>query len=104
MNACQLYALVLALSLTAPAVRAESPSPSDVGTMRTVRLATFNASLNHNTTGQLVTDLSSPTNAQARGAAAACSDTTQSGPAVSVLADSNCSPTVPPPALRFTRR
>jgi len=69
MNACRLSALLLALSLTAPAMRAESPSPSDEVTMRTVRFATFNASLNRNAAGQLITDLSSPTNAQARNVA-----------------------------------
>jgi hypothetical protein len=37
--------------------------------MRTVRFATFNASLNRNAAGQLITDLSSPTNAQARNVA-----------------------------------
>jgi hypothetical protein len=37
--------------------------------MRTVRFATFNASLNRNSSGQLITDLSSPTNAQARSVA-----------------------------------
>jgi hypothetical protein len=50
-------------------VRAESPSPSDEAAMRTVRFATFNASLNRNAAGQLVTDLSSPANAQARSVA-----------------------------------
>jgi len=69
MNACRLSALLLALSLTAPAMRAESPSPSDEVTLRTVRFATFNASLNRNAAGQLITDLSSPTNAQARNVA-----------------------------------
>jgi Endonuclease/Exonuclease/phosphatase family len=69
MNACRLSALLLALSFTAPAMRAESPSPSDEVTMRTVRFATFNASLNRNAAGQLITDLSSPTNAQARNVA-----------------------------------
>jgi len=69
MNVRRLSALLLILSLTAPAARAESPLPSDEGTMRTVRFATFNASLNRNAAGQLVTDLSSPTNAQARSVA-----------------------------------
>jgi hypothetical protein len=50
-------------------MRAESPSPSDEVTLRTVRFATFNASLNRNAAGQLITDLSSPTNAQARNVA-----------------------------------
>jgi Endonuclease/Exonuclease/phosphatase family len=35
------------------------------GPPRTVRFATFNASLNRNVAGQLITDLSTPTNAQA---------------------------------------
>jgi hypothetical protein len=69
MNVCRLSALLLILSLTSPAARAESPSPSDDATMRTIRFATFNASLNRNSAGQLVTDLSSPTNAQARNVA-----------------------------------
>jgi hypothetical protein len=45
--------------LTAPAAQA-------TGDHHTVRFATFNASLNRGAAGQLVTDLSTPDNAQAR--------------------------------------
>jgi 3-phytase len=38
-------------------------------TSSTIRFAQFNASLNRNTEGQLVTDLSTPDNAQAKAAA-----------------------------------
>lgn len=69
MNAWRLSAFFLTFWLAAPAVRAESPSPSDGAEVRTVRFATFNASLNRNSAGQLITDLSSPTNAQARSVA-----------------------------------
>ncbi|WP_216205885.1 endonuclease/exonuclease/phosphatase family protein [Amycolatopsis aidingensis] len=56
---------VLALAvgvLTAPAAQAE-PGP---GRFEPVRFATFNASLNRAEAGQLITDLSTPDNAQAR--------------------------------------
>ena len=53
--------LVLALALGAgPAAAADKPI---------VRFATFNASLNRNFEGQLVADLSTPNNAQARAVA-----------------------------------
>ncbi|HEX6261461.1 MAG TPA: endonuclease/exonuclease/phosphatase family protein, partial [Actinomycetota bacterium] len=52
-----LVALVLA-GLTAPAGATAETEP--------VRFATFNASLNRNFEGQLIADLSTPANAQAR--------------------------------------
>ena len=51
--------LVLALSSAAPALAGNA----------TVRFSTFNASLNRNFAGQLVTDLSTPNNAQAKAVA-----------------------------------
>ncbi len=57
-------ALVLGAALLAPAL---APSASAAGTRidKDVRFATFNASLNRGAAGQLVTDLSTPNNAQA---------------------------------------
>src|SRR5688572_15210151 len=49
--------VLIALALPAVAVRADDD--------RVVRFATFNASLNRNFAGQLITDLSTPGNAQA---------------------------------------
>lgn len=57
-------ALVLILALAA-SVGATSAGAQDSETP-TVRFATFNASLNRNAAGQLVSDLSTPDNAQAR--------------------------------------
>jgi hypothetical protein len=56
-----LLAVLLALGLAAP--------PSARAERATVRFATFNASLNRNSAGQLVADLSTPNNAQARAVA-----------------------------------
>lgn len=47
------------------AAPAHAAPPADAGT-ETVRVATYNLSLNRNFAGQLVTDLSTPANAQAR--------------------------------------
>ena len=44
-------------------------SPNDDRADRTVRFATFNASLNRGATGQLISDLATPANAQARAVA-----------------------------------
>jgi hypothetical protein len=43
--------------------------PSNMVTTSTVRFSQFNASLNRNADGQLVTDLSTPDNAQAKAVA-----------------------------------
>ena len=50
------------LALAAATARADVPAEA----RDTVRFATFNASLNRNFAGQLVSDLSTPANAQAR--------------------------------------
>lgn len=50
------------IAMTSPAYAASPPSAVDL----TVRIATFNASLNRNAAGDLVRDLSTPGNAQAR--------------------------------------
>jgi hypothetical protein len=55
--------LLPALALTAGALTAPAAQADD---NHTVRFATFNASLNRGAAGQLVTDLSTPDNAQAR--------------------------------------
>jgi hypothetical protein len=57
-------ALVLGAGLAAPVFAPASAAPDQV-VDRDVRFATFNASLNRNTAGQLVSDLSTPNNAQA---------------------------------------
>ncbi|MFJ9249803.1 hypothetical protein [Streptomyces sp. NPDC101776] len=56
------------LAGAAPAGTAAFPAAASDrhGSGRTVRFATFNASLNRGTQGALVTDLSTPDNAQAR--------------------------------------
>ena len=59
-----LAVLLGALLLSAVPSSAASPHPD------TVRVATFNASLNRSAAGQLITDLSTPTNAQAKAVAA----------------------------------
>jgi hypothetical protein len=56
-----LVALLLILALATPVGAAPAVKPLEV-----VRFATFNASLNRNFAGQLVADLSTPNNAQAR--------------------------------------
>ena len=60
-------------SLTSPAAagpgKAAMAKPAKPGKPTEVRFATFNASLNRGTAGQLVADLSAPGNAQAAGAA-----------------------------------
>ena len=58
-------ALLLTLALAAP-VGAASVDAPDAKPKDIVRFATFNASLNRNFAGQLVTDLSTPNNAQAK--------------------------------------
>jgi hypothetical protein len=50
------------IAMTSPAYAASPPSAVDL----TVRIATFNASLNRNAAGDLVRDLSTPGNAQAK--------------------------------------
>jgi hypothetical protein len=57
-------ALLMAALLIVPMGASAAP-PSDNGPL-TIRFATFNASLNRNFAGQLVTDLSTPGNAQAQ--------------------------------------
>jgi hypothetical protein len=54
-------ALTVILALTTPAGAAPADKPLDV-----VRFATFNASLNRNFAGQLISDLSTPNNLQAK--------------------------------------
>ncbi len=61
-----LIALLVAV-VVAPAAHASGPK--DRGAKETVRFATFNASLNRSAAGQLVADLSTPANTQARNAA-----------------------------------
>ncbi|HEX6269911.1 MAG TPA: endonuclease/exonuclease/phosphatase family protein [Anaerolineales bacterium] len=58
-------ALVLILALAVPVGAAPVDTPDD-DSLNVVRFATFNASLNRNSAGQLVTDLSTPGNAQAQ--------------------------------------
>ncbi len=58
--------VLLALALLAPAALAEAPAS---GGPTPVRFATFNASLNRNSSGQLINDLSLPGNAQANAVA-----------------------------------
>ncbi len=58
-------ALMLILALTVPVSAAPVDRPVG-GSFDFVRFATFNASLNRNFAGQLVTDLSTPDNAQAK--------------------------------------
>ena len=58
-------ALVLVLALAIPVAAAPSNVP-DAKPKDAIRFATFNASLNRNIAGQLITDLSTPDNAQAR--------------------------------------
>ena len=60
-----LIALVLMLALAIPA----SAAPREEEGLQTVRFATFNASLNRFNAGDLVTDLSTPDNAQAKAVA-----------------------------------
>ncbi|HSO01504.1 MAG TPA: hypothetical protein VLS46_03160, partial [Gaiellaceae bacterium] len=58
----RLVVAALAALVLAPAGAATPPAPD-------VRFATFNASLNRSSAGQLVTHLSTPANTQARNAA-----------------------------------
>ena len=57
-------ALLMAALVIAPT--GASAAPTSAGEPLTIRFATFNASLNRNFAGQLVTDLSTPGNAQAQ--------------------------------------
>lgn len=61
-------AALLALAPTAGAQAAPSDPPADARG-ESLRVATYNLSLNRNTAGQLVTDLSTPNNAQAKAVA-----------------------------------
>jgi hypothetical protein len=58
-------ALMLMLALAVPVGAAPASAPN-TETLAVVRFATFNASLNRNFAGQLVTDLSTPNNTQAK--------------------------------------
>jgi hypothetical protein len=60
-----LIALTLTLALGDPVGAAHRDAP-DVNRLIPVRFATFNASLNRNSAGQLVADLSTPNNVQAK--------------------------------------
>src|SRR5215211_9361485 len=61
-SAFLLASLLLApIGASAASANAAAAQPAD-----TVRFATFNASLNRNFAGQLITDLSTPDNAQAK--------------------------------------
>jgi hypothetical protein len=57
-----MISLMLILALAAPV----GAAPADAASLDIVRFATFNASLNRNFEGQLVSDLSTPANAQAQ--------------------------------------
>jgi hypothetical protein len=58
-------ASILILALAAPVAAAPAQAP-DARALNLVRFATFNASLNRSFAGQLVSDLSTPNNAQAK--------------------------------------
>jgi hypothetical protein len=55
--------------LAGAALAGTAAVPASASGRRTVRFATFNASLNRGTEGALITDLSTPDNVQARNAA-----------------------------------
>lgn len=57
--------LLIALALPAIAAQADDAAAAQADNSNVVRFATFNASLNRNVAGQLITDLSTPDNAQA---------------------------------------
>jgi Endonuclease/Exonuclease/phosphatase family len=57
---------VLAAAVAGLAVAGAASAPAAENARETVRFSTFNASLNRNADGQLVTDLSTPDNAQAK--------------------------------------
>jgi Endonuclease/Exonuclease/phosphatase family len=57
---------VLAATVAGLAVTGAGPAAAERNARETVRFSTFNASLNRNTLGQLITDLSTPNNAQAK--------------------------------------
>jgi Endonuclease/Exonuclease/phosphatase family len=57
---------VLAATVAGLAVTGAWPAAAERNARETVRFSTFNASLNRNTLGQLITDLSTPNNAQAK--------------------------------------
>lgn len=65
--AVALLAAIASSAIAAPA--AERAAPRAASSQAPVRFATFNASLNRNQAGQLVTDLSTPDNAQAKNVA-----------------------------------
>jgi hypothetical protein len=58
--------LLLALALLATGASAASGGATSAASVDDIRFATFNASLNRNFAGQLVSDLSTPNNAQAK--------------------------------------
>jgi hypothetical protein len=66
-------AALACLGLAVPAVTSAAAPPSDQGSKKSqvqeVRFSTFNASLNRNAAGQLLTDLASGTNQQAKNVA-----------------------------------
>jgi len=57
---------VLAAALAGLAVTGAAPAAAERNARETVRFSTFNASLNRNSLGQLITDLSTPNNTQAK--------------------------------------
>ena len=57
---------VLAATLAGLAVTGAAPAAAERNARETVRFSTFNASLNRNSLGQLITDLSTPNNTQAK--------------------------------------
>ena len=59
-------ATAMAAGIAAGAARADDDDDRPRGNREVVRFSTFNASLNRNTLGQLVTDLSTPNNGQAK--------------------------------------
>ena len=59
-------AAALAATVAGLAVTGAAPAAAERNARETVRFSTFNASLNRNTLGQLVTDLSTPNNTQAK--------------------------------------
>ncbi|MBC8160436.1 MAG: phytase [Roseiflexaceae bacterium] len=69
MMAVVLVALLAGTVAAAPSAPPRATAPGQAPIAAPVRFASFNASLNRNATGQLVTDLSTPDNQQAKNAA-----------------------------------
>lgn len=65
LSTLRLFSVLLIVALLIIPVGAFA-APAEAGSHRTIRFATFNASLNRNFAGQLIADLSTPNNAQAK--------------------------------------